>query len=115
MHPGRVPAQNHVIVARFVSFTTSLGLRLIAVFALLWGDDATACTRTDDSFTAERERMVEAQLADREIKDSRVLAAMRALPRHLFVPAPGHRTPTTIVRFRSDTVRPSRSRTSWRS
>jgi protein-L-isoaspartate(D-aspartate) O-methyltransferase len=88
MHPGRVPAQNHLIVARFVSFTTSLGLRLIAVFAVLWGDDATACTRTDDSFTAERERMVEAQLADREIKDSRVLAAMRALPRHLFVPAP---------------------------
>jgi protein-L-isoaspartate(D-aspartate) O-methyltransferase len=30
--------------------------------------------------------MVETQIADREIKDRRVLAAMRAVPRHLFVP-----------------------------
>jgi len=79
-------------VARVASFTTSLGLRLLAVFAALWGSESAACTRADiphaaaDAFTAERERMVETQLADREIKDRRVLAAMRTVPRHLFVP-----------------------------
>jgi protein-L-isoaspartate(D-aspartate) O-methyltransferase len=75
-------------VTPFVSFTTSLGLRLLAAFAVLCGDDAAACTQADDAFTKERERMVEVQLADREIKDGRVLAAMRAVPRHLFVPTP---------------------------
>lgn len=34
----------------------------------------------------ERERMVRTQLEDRDITDPRVLAAMRAVPRHEFVP-----------------------------
>ena len=42
------------------------------------------------SFDDERERMVREQLADRDIADPRVLAAMRAVPRHEFVP-PGLR------------------------
>jgi protein-L-isoaspartate(D-aspartate) O-methyltransferase len=33
-----------------------------------------------------REEMVERQIAARGVKDARVLAAMRAVPRHLFVP-----------------------------
>jgi protein-L-isoaspartate(D-aspartate) O-methyltransferase len=40
-----------------------------------------------DAFAAARDRMVEAQLARRDIRDPRVLDAMRAVPRHLFVPA----------------------------
>ncbi len=36
----------------------------------------------------ERHRMVEQQIAARGITDPRVLAAMREVPRHLFVPAP---------------------------
>ncbi len=36
---------------------------------------------------AERERMVDSQLAPRGIRDERVLAAMRAVPREWFVPA----------------------------
>ena len=36
----------------------------------------------------ERLRMVEQQIAGRGITDARVLAAMREIPRHLFVPAP---------------------------
>src|SRR5262245_10835420 len=35
---------------------------------------------------AERERMVERQLKERDIDNPRVLAAMRKLPRHRFVP-----------------------------
>jgi len=38
------------------------------------------------SFEDERERMVARQIEARGIRDGRVLAAMRAVPRHLFVP-----------------------------
>ena len=38
-----------------------------------------------DSFQAQRERMVRTQLADRGIRDVRVLDAMRDVPRHEFV------------------------------
>lgn len=39
-----------------------------------------------DSFAKERERMVREQIAARDVSDARVLAAMRKVPRHLFVP-----------------------------
>ena len=39
-----------------------------------------------DAFAAARDRMVETQLVRRDIRDPRVLDAMRAVPRHLFVP-----------------------------
>jgi protein-L-isoaspartate(D-aspartate) O-methyltransferase len=38
-----------------------------------------------DAFAFERDRMVEDQLSSRDITDRRVLAAMRQVPRHLFV------------------------------
>lgn len=38
-----------------------------------------------DAFAAERDRMVEGQIHARGVRDPRVLAAMRELPRHLFV------------------------------
>jgi len=41
----------------------------------------------EDGRRAERERMVAQQLAARGIRDERVLAAMRKVERHLFVPA----------------------------
>ncbi len=37
--------------------------------------------------TADRDRMVDRQLAAREVRDPRVLDAMRTVPRHAFVPA----------------------------
>lgn len=39
-----------------------------------------------DPFAAARARMVEAQIAARDVGDPRVLEAMRQVPRHLFVP-----------------------------
>jgi len=42
---------------------------------------------TEPDFTALREQMVREQLAGRDITDQRVLAAMRRVPRHEFVPA----------------------------
>lgn len=41
----------------------------------------------EDHFTQERLRMVQEQIAWRGIRDQRVLAAMRQVPRHRFVPA----------------------------
>ena len=40
----------------------------------------------DDRFTAQRNALVKDQIADRGIADAGVLRAMRAVPRHLFVP-----------------------------
>jgi len=40
----------------------------------------------EDPYRSARERMVEEQLRGRDIHDPRVLEAMRAVPRHLFVP-----------------------------
>jgi protein-L-isoaspartate(D-aspartate) O-methyltransferase len=44
------------------------------------------CTAQQDPFTAARRTMIDRDLRGRGIKDSRVLAAMEAVPRHLFVP-----------------------------
>jgi len=49
----------------------------------LAGDSATS---TADRWTARRERMVDSQIAGRGVDDPLVLEAMRAVPRHLFVP-----------------------------
>jgi protein-L-isoaspartate(D-aspartate) O-methyltransferase len=40
----------------------------------------------EDSFLRERMEMVEHQIADRGVRDPRILEAMRKIPRHLFVP-----------------------------
>ncbi|MEW5960430.1 MAG: protein-L-isoaspartate(D-aspartate) O-methyltransferase [Chloroflexota bacterium] len=40
-----------------------------------------------DPFVEQRQQMVEHQIRDRDISDEAVLATMRAVPRHLFVPA----------------------------
>jgi len=42
-------------------------------------------TPTNDSQSAQRARMVETQIVSRGVRDPRVLAAMREVPRHLFV------------------------------
>ena len=43
--------------------------------------------RAEDAAALERQAMVGTQIATREVRDARVLAAMRAVPRHEFVPA----------------------------
>src|SRR5262245_6265408 len=47
---------------------------------------AIGCT-ADADWTTQREQMVARQLAGRDIKNERVLSAMRRVPRHEFVPA----------------------------
>jgi len=41
----------------------------------------------EDPWVEHRERMVETQIISRGVKDERVIAAMRQIPRHLFVPS----------------------------
>ncbi len=45
-----------------------------------------SCPAPSDSFETIRERMVSLQIEARDVKNPRVLGAMRSVPRHLFVP-----------------------------
>ena len=50
------------------------------------GDSAPGATIQIDSLTAARYAMVETQIVERGVQDERVLAAMRKVPRHEFLP-----------------------------
>jgi len=54
--------------------------------ALACTSDGTALQRDPRDWDAQRRRMVEDQIRGRGIRDERVLEAMRAVPRHLFIP-----------------------------
>jgi protein-L-isoaspartate(D-aspartate) O-methyltransferase len=62
------------------------GLIFPVFLCVLWGEGLDLNPDHDD-FAAQRERMVRSQLGERGIHDVRVLAAMRNVPRHEFVPA----------------------------
>jgi protein-L-isoaspartate(D-aspartate) O-methyltransferase len=70
--------------------------RLVLGVAIVAAVTSAACGRTaanhvesrPGDWDAARLRMVETQLRARDITDARVLAAMRKVPRHLFVPEP---------------------------
>jgi len=66
-----------------------LGARAVLGLAAVLAAGAVAAG-SRDPFAAARERMVRETIEARGIRDPRVLRAMRAVPRHLFVP-PGHR------------------------
>ena len=61
---------------------------MLAPLAILFGVCAQAGTGapSQDTFAAARERMVADQISARGVGDPRVLAVMRKVPRHLFVP-----------------------------
>ena len=59
---------------------------LLALFFSLPACKPGGPLRADDT-AAERRKMVDTQIAARDVRDARVLAAMRAVPRHEFVPA----------------------------
>jgi protein-L-isoaspartate(D-aspartate) O-methyltransferase len=56
-------------------------------WSVLWFTALALASPEDDSITAQRRLMVSEQIEARGIKDSRVLTALRTVPRHLFVPA----------------------------
>jgi protein-L-isoaspartate(D-aspartate) O-methyltransferase len=73
----------------FMSSARPIWATIARLLALLWACIGFADTPVDeDSHAAERARMVDRQLAARDIRDQRVLKAMRTVPRHLFVPEP---------------------------
>jgi protein-L-isoaspartate(D-aspartate) O-methyltransferase len=63
--------------------------RLMALFlsAVACGGDQVRQQGGDEAWSAARRRMLEEQLKGRDIRDERVLDAMRRVPRHLFVPS----------------------------
>jgi len=68
------------------SFTRSGAL--LATLLVAWTSGlATPPVQTDDPYAEARERMVRSQIEARGIRDSRVLAAIRAVPRHELVPS----------------------------
>ena len=80
--------------ARTLTAFALLAAAAIGVFMAFWlnpfRDRAepgpSALPRDDDPFAAARRRMVERQLADRDISDARVLEVMGRVARHRFVP-----------------------------
>ncbi|HEX5856012.1 MAG TPA: rRNA adenine N-6-methyltransferase family protein, partial [Thermoanaerobaculia bacterium] len=58
----------------------------VAIFAAAVVLAAAACREPADPMQKKRSEMVHGQIAARGIRDPRVLEAMRAVPRHLFVP-----------------------------
>lgn len=65
-------------------FSLSFGAAfIVAAIACFHGGNGQKGTRDWD---AERRRMVDEQLRARDIRDARVLDAMRTVPRHLFIP-----------------------------
>ena len=62
--------------------------RILFAAAALLAAGCLAMSTSEDPSRALRERMVDRQIAGRGVHDPRVLAAMREVPRHRFVPEP---------------------------
>jgi protein-L-isoaspartate(D-aspartate) O-methyltransferase len=68
--------------------TTAAALVVVALGGLvILAPGGLTGSQTEETFAAQREEMVRSQIADRGIKDQAVLAALRKVPRHRFVPA----------------------------
>jgi protein-L-isoaspartate(D-aspartate) O-methyltransferase len=63
-----------------------MDLRLLRWLLPAWLVMAQACSAANGGLPDERARMVKAQIEARGVRDARVLAAMREVPRHRFVP-----------------------------
>jgi protein-L-isoaspartate(D-aspartate) O-methyltransferase len=63
-------------------------LRLVAIAAAVLSAALCGASATDDPYLQERAAMVRDQIERGGVTDPRVLAAMRDVPRHLFVPPP---------------------------
>jgi len=59
---------------------------ILAAFCLFGGAAGQASPRDEEAFTRKRMIMVDEQVAARGVRDPDVLKALRAVPRHLFVP-----------------------------
>lgn len=73
-----------------MQFIVLNGLISLSILAMACRPEQNGPTAPDSEpgFARQRERMVEQQLAGRDIRDAQVLEAMRRVPRHEFVPKP---------------------------
>ena len=72
-----------------ISFIFSLKIILFFYWVFFVGEWylIRAAQNTEDQYGSLRERMVEVQLKNRDIKNERVLEVMKVVPRHLFMPS----------------------------
>ncbi|HVH26009.1 MAG TPA: protein-L-isoaspartate(D-aspartate) O-methyltransferase [Vicinamibacterales bacterium] len=68
-----------------------MSVRHVVAAAVMIVPLTTVADALQDAFAAERRRMVAEQIASRDVRDPRVLAAIGDVPRHLFV-APGYQS-----------------------
>lgn len=66
--------------------------RAALMFSLLCAHESGSAGAGAEDYASERAEMVSRQIADRGVRDQRVLAAMRKVPRHEFVPESEKRT-----------------------
>ena len=77
---------NIVFIPLFISIVISLVVLLIPHKNRIFAMGGVNSVVDEDTFTRQRKRMVDEQIAYRGVKDKRVLEAMKAVPRHLFIP-----------------------------
>lgn len=63
-----------------------MALLMVTAGAWPWGCGGGSASDQETEWQRQREAMVSSQIAARGVRDERVLAAMRLVPRHLFVP-----------------------------
>jgi len=87
--PSRAPALSLILAALLLACGLSWYLRPPQGAPARLSEAATtsrAPAASEDEYREERARMVREQIEARGVRDARVLAAMRKVPRHLFVP-----------------------------
>lgn len=75
-----------VFIALFAVMVISCLARFIPNRNMIFAMGGMNSTVDEETFTRQRKRMVEEQIAYRGVKDKSVLEAMESVPRHLFIP-----------------------------
>ena len=83
----------HDLISETKTSRTGMGVKklypplpVIIIITFIFMISGSVDASPEDRFAAQRNAMVKEQIADRGIEDDEVLRAMRAVPRHLFVP-----------------------------
>lgn len=75
-----------VFITLFTIIAISCAARFIPDKNMIFAMGGMHSVVDEDTFTRQRKRMVEEQIAYRGVRDKRVLEAMESVPRHLFIP-----------------------------
>jgi len=108
-------AQRLNVLNHLNGFITNLVTLCLVSLIFVAGCNGGETPSSSAHWEAQRQRMVHEQLRGRDIDNPRVLDAMLAVPRHLFIPESERGRATATFPCRSVTARRSRSLISWHS